>query len=239
MKRIALISVLLFGAAGYAQDNSCAYTFTYTGSQFSFCVTVWGTLASIQSPIGVNHLDPANPVEGWTAYITDDGGGQDGGPFIPGLNAVSSTAPPTVRQPNGPGKLPLIFEYGSKNYTEVISATPGKREIHILLRIAACNDCYWSGTVSRVANIRADGNSTSNFAHSAFASFGYMNHGVMLSVDPPACAGADPNGASTSAYFSCSVSSAPFNGPGALFTSWVFSSARGKGMSMKATYRVF
>jgi hypothetical protein len=238
---VAFISVV-FAAVGYAQDNSCAYTFTYPDTQpasFSFCVTKWGTLASIQSPIGVNHLDAANPVEGWSAYIVDDGGGQDGGAVIPGLGALSWTSPPTVQQPNGPGTLPLIFVYTDGNFSEVVNAAPGQRMIFLTLRIHSCWNCYWFGTVSRVANIRADGNSTGNFAHSSFGAFGYVAHGVMLSVAETACAGTDPNGASVATYMDCSISNTPFTGPGAVFSSWVFYSGRGTPMTMKATYRVF
>jgi hypothetical protein len=234
------ISVLVLAAAAYSQNNSCAYTFTYPKSKFSFCVTVWGTLASIQSPIGVNHLDPANPVEGWSAYVVDNGGGQDGGTVIPGLGALSWTSPPTVRQPHGPGTLPLIFDYDKTfGYHEVVNAAPQWRTIILTLTISSCGDCAWFGTVSRVANIRPDGNSTGNFAHSSFAAFGYVQHGVMLSSETDLCAGADPNGASASTYMDCSISNAPFTGPGAVFSSWILESERNRPMSMKAIYRVF
>jgi hypothetical protein len=233
---VAFTSLLFLASAVYSQDSSCAYTFTYPKQQFSFCVTVWGTLASIQSPIGVNHLDPANPVEGWTAWIRDDGGGEDGGTMIPGLGVVNGFPPP-VLQPNGPGTLPLIFEYGG-NHRETVTAVPGQRAIVLTLTIWSCFDCYWAGPVSRVANIRPDGNSTGNFANSWYAAFGYVQHGVMLSVPEGACAGTDPNGASTSPY-DCPISSTPFTGPGGVFGSWGFDSYRGKPMSMKATYRVF
>lgn len=233
------ISVLFLAAAGYSVDNSCAYTFTYPKQQFSFCVTVWGTLASIQSPIGVNHLDPANPVEGWSAWIVDNGGGQDGGAIIPGLGVVMGWPPP-VRQPHGPGTLPLIFEYGG-NHRETVTAAPEQRAIFLTLTIWSCFDCYWAGTVSRVANIRPDGNSTGNFANSWFAAFGYVKHGVMLSVaEGAACAGTDPNGTSEWAYQCPEIyTNNPFTGPGAVFGSWAFDSYRGKRMSMRATYRVF
>lgn len=234
------LSVLLLAAAGYSIDNSCAYTFTYPKSQFSFCVTIWGTLASIQSPIGVNHLDPANPVEGWSGNIIDAGGGTDGFILIPGLGAVDFD-PPAVRQPHGPGTLPLIFDYAYGQFIERINAEPAQREITMTLTIRSCpnSDCFWQGPVSKVANIRADGNSTGNFAHSSFAAFGYVNHGVMLSVEDNACASTDPNGASASPYYDCSLSNTPFTGPGAVFGAWSFYSQAGRPMSMKAKYRVF
>jgi hypothetical protein len=248
VKAILFTFVLFFPAAAYCQDNSCAYTFTYPKPQFSFCVTVWGTLASIQSPIGVNHLDPVNPVEGWTGNIRDNSGGADGFNMIPGLGLVDSSQPPTVRQPNGPGTLPLIFDYGGDGYyVERVDAVPYQREIILTLTIHSCHgsvrdgtECYWAGPMSKVANIRPDGNNTGNFAHSSFAAFGYVTHGVMLSVDEgKGCAGTDPNGASATPYDGCSVSNTPFVGPGAVFTSWGFQSFNGQYVSMRATYRVF
>jgi hypothetical protein len=237
-----LILVLFLAAAGYSQDNSCAYTFTYpkVHFSFSFCVTVWGTLASIQSPIGVNHLDPNNPVEGWSGSITDNGGGGDGFSVIPGLGIVGSL--PVVRQPHGPGTLPLIFDYGGDGFfVERIDAVPYQREITMTLTIHSCySDCYWSGFMTKVANIRPDGNSTGNFAHSSFAAFGYVEHGVMLSVpESPACT--DPNGASGSPDQNCyDITDIPFfTGSGAVLGSWFFFSQNGKPMSMRATYRVF
>lgn len=240
----ALFSFLFLAAAGYSQDNSCAYTFTYPKPQFSFCVTIWGTLASIQSPIGVNHLDPTNPVEGWSGDIRDNSGGGDGFSVIPGLGIVDYR-PPVVRQPHGPGTLPLIFDFGGEGYfVERIDAVPYQREITMTLTIHSCyGDCYWAGQMTKVANIRPDGNSTGNFAHSSFAAYGYAKHGVMLSVPeaqyPFRCAGTDPNGASATPYQDCSISDTPFTGPGAVMGSWFFYSQNGRPMSMKATYRVF
>ncbi len=232
------IAIPALALTATAQSNSCVYTFTYPKAQFSFCVTAWGTLANIQSPIGVNHLDSQNPIEGWTAFIRDDAGGNDGGQVIPGLG-VSFGFAPTVTQPNGPGTLPLIFEYGSTNFREIVSAAPYHRTIYLTLVIRSCSDCFWSGTVSRVANAEPDGSNASTFGHSSFAAFGYFHHGLMLSVDDGAgCAGTDPNGASLSPYFDCG-SNTLFFGTGAVFTSWVFSSQQGRPMSMKATYRVF
>jgi hypothetical protein len=249
IKTIAPLFFFLFlAAAGFCQDNSCAYTFTYPKADnavgFSFCLTVWGTLASIQSPIGVNHLDPVNPVEGWSAFISDADGGSDGGVMIPGLGAVSFVHPPVVTQPKGPGTLPLIFDYYSGFFVERVDAVPYQREIVLTLTFHSCpeSDCYWFGIVTGAANIRPDGNSTGHFAHSAFAAFGYVNHGVMVSMDESQspCAGIDPNGASATPGFDCfSISNPPFTGPGAVLGSWVFYSQAGRRMSMKATYRVF
>lgn len=243
-QRSALVfAVLAITAIGYGQDNACAYTFTYPQYEFSFCATEWGTIASIQSPIGVNHLDTANPVEGWSAFILDAGGGGDGTTIIPGLGTVSGDTPPPVFEPNGPGTFPLIFEYDGPSYRETVRAVPVERKIILTITIASCNDCYWYGEVSRVANIRADGNAVANFAHSSFSAFGYATHGVMLGVAEGSagipCTATDPNGASASTYLDCSLGSAPFNGPGAVYAVWGFESQYGQPESMKATYTVF
>lgn len=243
-----LLLVLFLVAAGHSQANSCAYTFTYPKAQvpFSFCVTAYGTLASIQSPIGVNHLDPVNPIEGWTGDITDNDGGHDGWSEVPGMGIGIGSGPlPLVSQPHGAGTLPLIFDFG-EGFLERVDAVPYQRQIILTLTVRSCRgsvrdgtDCYWSGSISRIANITTDGNSTGNFAHSAFAAFGYVTHGVMLSVDEGAgCAGTDPNGASATPYDTCPVS-APFVSSGGVFTSWGFHSYNGHPMSMRATYRVF
>jgi len=231
-------AVLGLATPGFAQDNTCAYTFSYPQYDFSFCVNVWGTLSSIQSPIGINHLDATNPVEGWSATVTDDGGGSDGGSVIPGLGAVSWTSPPSVQQPNGPGTFPLIFNYEFPNFVETISALPQQKLIILSVRIASCWTCYWYGAVSRVANIRADGNSTSNFANSWYAAFGFVQHGVMI-LAAPGCAGTDPNGASAGTYQDCDLTYNPFTGPGAIYGSWGGYSQSGSAWISKAAYRVF
>jgi hypothetical protein len=241
-KVVPLIVLFCFAAAGYAQDNSCAYTFTYPKPQFSFCVTIWGTLASIQSPIGVNHLDPTNPVEGWVGHIVDNEGGGDGFTVIPGLGIVEG--PPVVRQPNGPGTLPLIFDFGGdRQYVETIDAVPYQREIITTLTIRSCSeDCVWWGSVNKVANIRPDGSTTGNFAHSAFAAFAYAKHGVMLKVsekDWRACAGVDPNGASTVPHDYCPTDDTPFSESGSVYGYFYFYSPWGKTVRMTAMYQVF
>lgn len=166
---------------------------------------------------------------------------------IPGLGLVDFFQLPIVRQPNGPGTLPLIFDYDKGFFVERVDAIPYQREIIFTLTIHSCHgsvrngtECYWAGPISKVANIRPDGNNTGNFAHSSFAAFGYVTHGVMLSVDEgKGCAGADLNGASATPYEDCSVSNIPFVGPGAVFTSWGFRSFNGQSVGMRATYRVF
>jgi hypothetical protein len=238
-RTIALLSaMLLLAASAYTQSNSCAYTFTYPKQQFSFCITPWGTLASLQSPIGVNHLDPNNPIEGFASNIGDDGGGQDGAIVVPGLD-LSYGQPPKVTQPRGPGKLPLIFEYDS-NWREVVTATPDARMVHFTVVMRSCFNCYWMGTISRIANIEADGNTTNTFAQSLFAGFGFLQHGVMLSVgqNPSGCAGVTAGGVVASAYWDCPAT-APFSGTGGVFTSTAVYSYRGHPTSVKTSYQVF
>jgi hypothetical protein len=62
-----------------------------------------------------------------------------------------------------------MFDFGgNKQYVERIDAVPYQRQISLSLTIRSCSvDCFWSGPMSKVANIRPDGNSTGNFAHSS------------------------------------------------------------------------
>jgi hypothetical protein len=67
MKRVSVLAVfMLAGTVAYGQANTCTYTFTFPEHSFQFCLTSVGTLAMLQSPIGMNHLDTVNPIEGWT-----------------------------------------------------------------------------------------------------------------------------------------------------------------------------
>jgi len=145
MKKVSLLAAfLLFGTLAYSQSNTCAYTFTFPEHSFQFCLTSVGTLALLQSPIGVNHLDTENPVEGWTwelaGTVHRPGGGDV---FLDGSNVPargSSFLPaPTVTQPNGPGTLPIKFEWqGDGNgMWEIVTAQPEQKSIVMKVGIPA------------------------------------------------------------------------------------------------------
>ena len=81
-------------------DNSCTYKYSWGTTQdysyFSFCLTKYGTLASLQTGptnIGIDQLDPTNPIEGWT--LTD----QSGFNFYPNFNVAPGL---------GQGVLPTV-----------------------------------------------------------------------------------------------------------------------------------
>lgn len=166
-RRLLMVAVLLFSGASFAQQN-CAYTFTWTKpSSFSFCVTSYGTIGMIQSPIGTNHLDPVNPVEGFAWFISDSSGGQASGAQIPGLNDTTAGVP-TFSEPKGTGTLPLIATYPGWGFQETINASPAQRTITINFKITDCGfGCAWEGAFSMAANPELDGNSANNFGSSA------------------------------------------------------------------------
>ena len=85
LRRLLTLAVLLCSGTSFAKQD-CAYTFSWTNPpSFSFCVTKFGTIGMIQSPIGTNHLDATKPVEGFAWLISDSSGGQAQGAQIPGL----------------------------------------------------------------------------------------------------------------------------------------------------------
>jgi len=166
LRRLLMVAVLFCSVASFAQQN-CAYTFSWTKpASFSFCVTSYGTIGMIQSPAGTNHLDVANPVEGFAWFIQDSSGGRSSGEQIPGLNDISSV--PTFSQPKGPGTLPLIATYSSLGFQQTITANPADRSITTTFKITDCGfGCAWEGAFSMAANPELDGNSANNFGSSA------------------------------------------------------------------------
>jgi len=192
--KIALVFLLATGLSAFGQN--CAYTFTYNAAEFRFCVTSFGTIGSLQSPVGTEHL---GSVEGWSIFTIDnDGGGKSRWHHITGLSAYDEGLTPRVRQPGGSGKLPLIFEwtdsFGMLLEQATITAVPAQRIVNIVytLKPGWWNEPpqpdNWTIFVSRVAEIRADGLQVGKFANSSFAAFGYNTaavgpkHGVKLGV---------------------------------------------------------
>ena len=109
---VALFFVSLGTVIIQAQDNACVYPYSFInryGDSFAFCLTSYGTLASLQSPIGNEQLDPTNPLEG---FSLNDLSGLEilDLQIFPGFYV--NQGPPSVTQPKGTGKLPIIFKYG-------------------------------------------------------------------------------------------------------------------------------
>jgi hypothetical protein len=196
MRMIGVVAFVLFltslGAAiASAQSaNSCVYQYSFVNPRgidsFGFCLTAYGTLASLQSPLGTEHLDPANPLEGFEVHDDTYSVPVDL-VVIPGFNV--SQGPSSVKQPNGPGKLPIIFIYEGGNIfnrdTITVTATPIERTVTFSMTVGRYVFQYNSGSgpVIRVAGLLVDGSSTNTFANSAFAAFSYnpTGHGVMIS----------------------------------------------------------
>ena len=129
---LAIAAVFVLSSAAQAQNRNCAYTFTYPKNAFSFCVSQYGTLGMLQAQIGVDHLDPTNPIEGYVYYFNISGNDNFfGGCQVPNLpnpgNCLPQTA--TFSQPNGPGTLPLIAFDGTGKPT--ITANPSQRQVVI------------------------------------------------------------------------------------------------------------
>jgi hypothetical protein len=69
MKVVLTLTIGLLGTPLiHAQlNNSCTYSYFFGKGDkfFAFCLTPYGTLASLQGSSGDNLLDPVNPIEGW------------------------------------------------------------------------------------------------------------------------------------------------------------------------------
>ena len=180
---IALFLVLLGTVIAQAQDNACVYPYSFInryGDSFAFCLTSYGTLASLQSPIGNEQLDPTNPLEGFS--LTDNSGFTDVGVDIyPGFHV--GEGPPTVKQPKGPGKLPIIFKY--KHVTSTVTAVPTDKSVVFTMTVGRIDYQYeWGwGPFYRAAGLLVDGLGNNTFANSGFAAFSYnpAGHEVMIS----------------------------------------------------------
>jgi hypothetical protein len=196
MKTIRVVAFVLFlaslgAATASAQSaNSCVYQYSFVNPRgidsFGFCLTAYGTLASLQSPLSTEHLDPANPLEGFEVHDNTDSVPVNL-VVLPGFNV--SQGPSSVKQPNGPGKLPIIFTYEGGNIlnrdTLTVTATPIERTVTFSMTVGRYVFQYnvGSGSVIRLAGLRVDGSGTNIFANSGFASFSYnpTGHGVMIS----------------------------------------------------------
>jgi hypothetical protein len=183
--------VLLSASPSFAQiDNSCTYRYSWgTTADFSFfgfCLTKYGTLASLQTGptnIGIDQLDPVNPIEGW---ILRD---QSGFNFYPNFDVAPGLGQgvlPTVTQPKGAGNLPIIFTWDPW-VKEIVTATPSQKSVVFTMdTIKAAGTGsdkgeFGFGPVVRFAQLRVNGSVSSSFDNSSFAAFGYKpDNGVIL-----------------------------------------------------------
>ena len=170
MKRVSLLAVfMLAGTLAYGQANTCAYTFSFPEHSFQFCLTGVGTLAMLQSPIGVNHLDTENPIEGWTWEFAGTVIDRGGDLFIGGEQCALTwkflLPAPTVTQPNGPGTLPIRFDWHGEGNAV------GNRYRCTQTKVD-CDEggyaCEWrslSRRFTRLTTLRLDGKSVNKFRH--------------------------------------------------------------------------
>ncbi len=218
MKTIGAVALVLFlislgAVVVYAEPaNSCVYRYSYSfidpsryGDSFSFCLTAYGTLASLQSPIGTEHLDPANPLEGFEVYDNTDSVPVDLTVF-PGFSVTQG--PSSVNQPKGPGKLPIVFTYEGGNISnrDTITVTATPTEKTVVFKMTVGKYVYQSnrgfGNVTRMAGLLVDGLSNDIFANSGFAAFSYNPTGRGVMISGSYCAGFGQGCGETSGYVS-------------------------------------
>lgn len=185
MKRFVLLAnVILVATAAFGQSNTCAYTFTFPKYSFQFCLTASGTLAMLQSPIGVNHLDTANPIEGWTwdlnGTVRNGGDVFWRGHVVPAWGDDASGA--VVIQPNGPGTLPITFNWGDMK--EIVTADAYARSVKLQVVIPPAN-VWWGGELIRIITPLVDGLTVNNFGHLRKGVFAYVEKGDALVMKTP------------------------------------------------------
>lgn len=251
MKNAGLVLVMLFVicGAGFGQMNTCTYQYAFgtvgTDSYFSFCLTPYGTLASLQTATG-QLLDTSNPIEGF--MICDDSGY---GLFtsvqvIPGLGW--GNAAPTVTQPKGAGKLPIIFNYGM--FSTTVTATPSTKTITFTSPfIKQWGDDKYQfayGPWIRVAGLLVDGSNTNNFAFTSTNAFGFLAPGDGVMIGGTFNGGCQRcgisgnwNGVSSGNIGQCGIggSGQPFVGQGEIFSLATFETQT-KGTSV-FNYKLF
>jgi hypothetical protein len=230
--KLTIAILFVFSTVAFGQSGNCAYTFTWTKQSFSFCVSQYGTLAMLQAPLGVNHLDPVNPVEGWVwGYWTRDTyftHCQITGISCPALSNGSFS------QPNGPGTLPLIFnsDYGE---TVTFGANPFTKSVSIQTQFYATWIAQTGAFLERDAVFQPGGNSVATFSTTGFGPYAVASYGDRL-TSTNGCFGNSPNQPSQNGFQSCRTSS--FTGSGTMYAVKDFSNRNGN-VNIQVTYWVF
>jgi hypothetical protein len=177
---LAIATLFVLSSAALAQSPSCAYTFTWTQYNFSFCVSQYGTLAMLQAPIGVNHLDPANPIEGYVYYYDIEGNDNFfGGCQVPNLLGQCFPQTASFSQPRGPGTLPLIASDGVARTT--FTANPSERQVVIFtaVDIGIIQGAHLL-QLEREAVFQPGANA--RFSSTGFGPYAVSNYGVSLTT---------------------------------------------------------
>lgn len=231
----AISTVLVLSSVGFTQSAHCAYTFTWPKQSFKFCVSQYGTLGLLQAPIGVDHLDPINPIEGtvWGYY-----------PFgidtfyhhcqITGVGCPLLSGG-TFTEPNGPGTLPLIFSDDFETMT--FTATPAAKLVSIKTVIGV-NLAESGAYLERDAVFEPGGNPIATFSTTGLGAYALGSYGDRITTTAiNGCFGVSPampgdNGSAPS----CSAST--FTGTGRVFAVRNFAAEKGN-IGLLVTYWVF
>jgi hypothetical protein len=171
VKVVIALSFLSLGTViAQAQlDNSCTYSYSFGKGQsyFAFCLTPYGTLASLQGASGNNLLDPNNPIEGFV--MCDESDYDYFGPIkvVPGLGLGGEQ--PSVSQPKGVGKLPIIFGVGLES--ETVTAIASTKTVVFTIPWPKIDYSYEFafGPIIRVMGLGSTGSTLSTSEVSAFA----------------------------------------------------------------------
>src|ERR1700674_946299 len=161
-------------------NNSCTYSYSFGKGDklFAFCLTPYGTLASLQGSSGDNLLDPVNPIEGWV--MGDDSGHDLFNSFqvVPGLGLGGS--PPSVYQPKGVGKFPIVFGNGIYSGVSVTADLITKTVVFTMPfpKIGSQYE-YASGPATRVMGL---GSTSATLSTSSVAAFGYVAPGDLVQL---------------------------------------------------------
>lgn len=212
---LAIATLFVLSSAAPAQTSNCAYTFTWTKYDFTFCVSQYGTLGMLQAPIGVDHLDPANPIEGYEFFFSIEGNNNFfGGCQVTNLADGCFPAAAAFTEPNGPGTLPLIADDGTTKTT--FTANPAQKQVVIT---TAVNIGPVKGAiflqVERLGVFQPGMNAT--FASTGFGPYAVSNYGVRLTTEN-GCFGNFPGvppGFNSSAIPGCGLKN--FVGDGTMF----------------------
>lgn len=180
MKVVLTLTIGLLGTPLiHAQlNNSCTYSYSFGKGDklFAFCLTPYGTLASLQGSSGDNLLDPVTPIEGWVMCDDSDYGLFNRIAVVPGLGLGDS--PPSVYQPNGVGKLPIIFGNGI-DAGIFVTAVPSTKTVVFTMpfpKIGSQGE-YAFGPVTRVMGL---GSTSATLSTSSVSAFGYVVPGDLV-----------------------------------------------------------
>jgi carbon monoxide dehydrogenase subunit G len=212
---LALLILFVLSSAAFAQNSNCAYTFTWAKYNFAFCVSQYGTLGMLQAPIGVDHLDPVNPIEGYETYFSIYGNNNYfGGCQVTNLPGNCYPVPAGFTEPNGPGTLPLIGDDGTAKTT--FTANPAQKQVVITtsVNIGPVKGAF-DLQVERLGVFQPGTNAT--FSSTGFGPYAVSNYGARLTSEN-GCPGNSPG--APSGYYQSAIpgcGSTNFVGDGTMF----------------------